>query len=306
MKLISRYNIHFLGTAVICAIISIMLIGCSQDQDGTLKTSHGYKMAYIQDVEGPSPKENDVILFGMKVFAKDSLLTSTFDDEYPQEFRWIPKEQRDKMHNPVIDAFEMMTAGDSAFVYLPADSLKGNKLGLKSGENLVYVLKINEIVNADDYAVYAQERQQKVQARRAIVQARQAEVEELVKGVLADYKGNRLGDQLIMDPSGLEYVVHEMGTGNKPLNGNKVRVNYYGVFTEDGKMFDNSFRRGEPFSFNIGIGQVIKGWDVGVGLLPKGSRATLFIPYEMGYGAAGKPPTIPENADLVFYVETLE
>ena len=68
-------------------------------------------------------------------------------------------------------------------------------------------------------------------------------------------------------------------------------------------MFDNSFSRGEPFVFPLGAGQVIKGWDEGLALLPKGTKATLFIPYELGYGETGSPPSIPPRSELIFYVE---
>lgn len=89
-----------------------------------------------------------------------------------------------------------------------------------------------------------------------------------------------------------------------PKVGQQVDVHYYGVLKDDGSMFDNSFQRGENFQFRLGVGRVIAGWDKGVALLPAGSKATLFIPSDMAYGATGRPG-IPANSDLVFYIETM-
>jgi len=81
-----------------------------------------------------------------------------------------------------------------------------------------------------------------------------------------------------------------------------VGVNYYGTLM-DGTRFDDSWSRGQDFSFPVGQSQVIKGWDEGVLNFPVGTKATLFIPYALAYGEAGSPPTIPAKSDLVFYIE---
>ena len=71
-------------------------------------------------------------------------------------------------------------------------------------------------------------------------------------------------------------------------------------------MFDNSYERGEPIDFQLGVGSVIPGWDEGFALLKEGTKATLFVPYSLAYGEAGSPPVIPERSDLIFYVELLK
>lgn len=106
-------------------------------------------------------------------------------------------------------------------------------------------------------------------------------------------------------PSGLKYIDVVEGEGATPKTGQKVTVHYTGTL-ENGKTFDSSVDRGTPFTFKIGVGQVIKGWDEGVGTMKVGGRRTLIIPSELGYGASGAGGVIPPNATLIFDVELLE
>jgi peptidylprolyl isomerase len=101
-------------------------------------------------------------------------------------------------------------------------------------------------------------------------------------------------------PSGLKYSIDQPGTGAQPKSGQTVSVHYTGWLT-DGTKFDSS-RGGSPLEFAVGQGQVIKGWDEGVGAMKVGEKRTLVIPPDLGYGAGGSGP-IPPNATLVFKVE---
>jgi FKBP-type peptidyl-prolyl cis-trans isomerase len=104
--------------------------------------------------------------------------------------------------------------------------------------------------------------------------------------------------------SGLQYWDIVVGSGATAVPGNMVRVHYSGFLTSGAK-FDSSRDRGEPFSFPLGAGQVIKGWDEGVAGMKVGGQRQLRIPPELGYGSAGAGGTIPPNATLIFDVELL-
>jgi FKBP-type peptidyl-prolyl cis-trans isomerase FkpA len=112
-------------------------------------------------------------------------------------------------------------------------------------------------------------------------------------------------DSLTRTPTGLAYEDVETGSGEEATPGKVAVVHYTGWLT-DGTKFDSSRDRGEPFSFPLGAGQVIPGWDQGVAGMKVGGRRKLVIPPELGYGETGSPPVIPPSATLVFDVELVD
>jgi FKBP-type peptidyl-prolyl cis-trans isomerase FkpA len=108
-----------------------------------------------------------------------------------------------------------------------------------------------------------------------------------------------------MASTGLKIEDNKVGTGATAAKGDTVDVHYTG-WLKDGKKFDSSKDRGQPFSFQLGAGRVIKGWDEGVQGMQVGGVRKLVIPPEMGYGARGAAGVIPPNAELTFEVELLK
>jgi peptidylprolyl isomerase len=108
-------------------------------------------------------------------------------------------------------------------------------------------------------------------------------------------------------PAPKTLVIHEIvkGTGAEAKSGASVSVNYVGALYTNGKIFDASWKRKEPFTFTLGQGQVIPGWDQGVAGMRVGGRRELIIPSALAYGAKGSPPSIPPNATLIFVVDLL-
>jgi peptidylprolyl isomerase len=107
-------------------------------------------------------------------------------------------------------------------------------------------------------------------------------------------------------PKELEEIEVVEGDGTEAKSGDEVTVQYVGVDYKNGKEFDSSWSRSEPFTFTLGAGQVIPGWEKGVEGMKAGGRRELIIPPELAYGETGSPPTIGPNETLVFVIDLLE
>ncbi len=121
----------------------------------------------------------------------------------------------------------------------------------------------------------------------------------------AESQMEKLAEGFDKTDSGLRYKILEQGDGKSPESGDKVTVHYEGSLL-NGQVFDSSYQRKDPISFAIGTGQVIPGWDEGIGLLRVGDKARLIIPPELAYGSSGAGGVIPPNAVLLFDVELVD
>lgn len=137
----------------------------------------------------------------------------------------------------------------------------------------------------------------------ARTKARRKEVLRYAAAVRKDYLAGELEPK--RGSGGVGYLIHERGDGRPLMRGELASVLYVGLLASNGEVFDDNFSSGRPFRFHLGNGEVIGGWDIGLGLLGRGDRATLFIPPALGYGTDGYPPEIPGGSELIFYVEVV-
>lgn len=119
------------------------------------------------------------------------------------------------------------------------------------------------------------------------------------------FSGREDEGETITTASGLRYQDLEVGTGEEASVGDTVLVHYTGTLA-DGTQFDSSRDRGQPFQFILGSGGVIQGWEEGIQGMREGGKRLLVIPPDLAYGAQGRPPVIPSNAELTFDVELVE
>jgi FKBP-type peptidyl-prolyl cis-trans isomerase FklB len=159
------------------------------------------------------------------------------------------------------------------------------------------VLNKKFLIPREDTRTYVDETSKRVKS--ASLEKQYAKEKEENLKYLED---NKSKDGVITLPSGLQYKVVKEGTGAKPAATDVVKVNYVGT-TIDGKEFDSSVKRGEPAKF--ALNGVIKGWTEGIQLMSAGSKYIFYIPYDLAYGAEGRPGSIPPFATLIFDVDLL-
>jgi len=294
-------------SALWVAVVGLgLLSGCDGTKNNTFATSvNGFDYIHHIQNEGAKPQVGEYAYFNIDIFADDSLLQSSRVNRDTPLAQIPTAEQAKQQPNPVIDVLPLMAIGDSITISEHLDSFPQRPPGFDDFEKIIYKVTLVDIKSEEAYKTIAEEEQRIQKEKALVVQARLGKVTEFSNQILADYNSGKLNGKLTETDSGLKYIIHEEGTGEIPGAGEPINVHYYGMLT-DGTMFDSSFKRGEYFTFPVGRGQVIPGWDEGLSLLKKGTKVTLFIPYLLAYGEKGNPPVIPAKSDLVFYVELLD
>ena len=191
----------------------------------------------------------------------------------------------------------LMSSGDSATVIVPIDSIPTLPPDYKNNPYVNYVIKVHNIEDEEVYKARIQEEQVK---KRAAFKFKEEAAKQEIEPLFADYMAGKLSAKTKTLDNGLKLTVLEASNGPLPKIGDAVDVQYYG-FLRDGTNFDNSYKAGRPFTFNIGQGMVIQGWDKGLPHINLGSKVFLEIPYELAYGEQGNP-VIPAKSDLIFHI----
>ncbi|MCB0546093.1 MAG: FKBP-type peptidyl-prolyl cis-trans isomerase [Phaeodactylibacter sp.] len=282
----------------------LALVSCEQEK-GRLVTKHGYEYVNHTNLDGAKPQPGEYVYFQVQIRNGDSITHSTrLQGAAP--FLQIPSvDNPQRRPSPLEDVLREMSVGDSVTVFIRLDSLRGKFNEFNDAEIIYYDVVLNDIKTVDSFQENAKREREEQKQEAEAARARFSTVADEVKETLRAYKAGELQEQLHETDSGLKYIIHEQGSGKQVEPGRNVSVHYFGALM-NGKMYDSSFKQGDPLRFPVGEGRRIKGWDEAVTLLREGEKATFFIPWPLAYGEKGSSPDIPSKADLVLYLEVVE
>lgn len=266
------------------------------------KTEDGYPYEILNQTGNVLAQPGDRISFYEYRYTNSDL---TYSSDKPVN-AFLPA--RNKVPSPPPGNYEALLMGgidDSVYIAQLLEDVKEIPENLTKDDTIKYRVKILDVITPGEYVVRKILKELEKEQATKDAKARKSKIEQLTKANIEKYKKDELDDDLEYTQSGLKYLIHEKGEGRMPNPTKKVEVHYAG-FLMDGTMFDSSYEDGEPIKFPLGMGRVIKGWDEGISKLPVGSKATLFVPFQLAYGVMGRPPHIPVRSDLVFYVEVVD
>ncbi len=280
------------------------------------RINQNLEYAFIIDRPGAAkPKEGDQINVNMQMFCNDRYLFNSF-----QYFKGKPAVYgvtKPAFKGDVIEAMVLMSVGDSMVCRVDADALFTNTKNkkpdfIKKGDKIYYFIKLlsfktkEQMQKEQQDAINKQINEQMAKAK--IAAEKQAAIDE--KELKAYFAKKNINP--VKTNSGLYYTITEEGKGEIAKNTDTVTMNYTGMLL-DGTKFDSNedtaFHHVQPYTFVLGQGAVIRGWDEGIALLKEGSKATFYIPSALAYGAqsrsgsAANPKGIPANSVLIFNVQ---
>lgn len=275
------------------ALAGVTLYSCKNSGAGSAtgdRTSFGYEYKILSKGTGTNAiKTGDRIAYTMYGYLNDTIQ----GEPYVAEVELQPGDSVQRQRLPFIDLIYLMKEGDSAQVLQKLDTIKNLPPNLRNTDIIKYVVKLRKVTDASV-----------VQKEKEATMALSSDAQTKLKQVMADFNAGKL-QNVVTTASGLKYVILEKGDGPVTKPGEAVSVHYIGMTSADNE-FDQSFKRGQPITFQAAQGQVIPGWDEVVTALAKGTKAIAIIKPELGYGAAGSPPAIPANATLFFYMDILK
>jgi FKBP-type peptidyl-prolyl cis-trans isomerase FkpA len=275
------------------------VVSCGPDSVRT--TALGREYTLHTDAGGAKSKPGDFVYFQYIMRTADSTLANTREmgqepyTQHPSDSMGV--DQIDE----VTDVVRSLGVGDSATVVMRIDTFPSKPPGLEDVDEIFFDIVVTDIVDEATFNQRMEAEQAEAQARMQAALERAPQVQAFADSIRQTYLAGQLASEVQTTDSGLKYIIHEAGSGPSVAPGQMVEVHYIGML-EDGTVFDQSFPRGQPISFPLGVGAVIPGWDEGLSLLDVGAKATFFIPSELAYGEAEQGP-IPANSDLIFYVE---
>lgn len=276
-------------------VLMVIASACNQDREAP----NGLKVRVLKEGTGTYAKPGEFIISSMIVKdTKDSIWRDTHELNLPIILP-VGDESVASSEEGIESAFRVMKIGDSVAIEIDAKRLfRNNPLppNMKETDILTYVFAVSDITDQTGVnRIQAELQQRQAAVYRKEVDKQFAADTAAIASYLAANKINA-----VRDPSGLRYVITRMGPGARPTINSTVKIKYKGWFFPDGTVFDSS--EGLEYPVNA----FIEGWKIGLPLMPKGSKATLYIPSGLAYGPNGYQPDIPPNANLVFEIELLD
>lgn len=286
----------------VCAIVGLAACG-QQNEEGFETTDSGLQYKYIKEGNGEKPETGKVVAINMSWKTADDSVQFPAPGQEPLAVLKIDSTNSGMIY----EGLKMLQEGDSATFRIPAKDFFENTLmaqvpaEIDSTSMLTFDIGMSDVMSEEDFQTFRMEQMKKQREQMLAMQSEQMSKDSVI---IEEYlEKNNINAKTT--ESGLRYVITKKGKGIQPSPGDTVVVQYTGKLL-DGTQFDTSVGKPEPFSFPIGQGMVIPGWDEGIALLNEGSKATLFIPSPLAYGPRGAGQDITPNSVLVFDVELVD
>lgn len=288
----------------ILVLAIVVLTACNQQNEGGYEsTDSGLQYKYITQGEGDKAENGKILTINMSYKTEDdSVLFNTSEQGGP-----VPIQIDSSATGLIYEGFAMLKEGDSVEFRVPAHDVFVNTFRnqvppfIDSASMLTFNVGVDDVMSEEEFQTFRMEQMKK---QRDEMLAHQTEQMKTDSAKIAEYLKENSIDAKTTE-SGIRYVITKKGKGIQPSPGDSVVVQYTGKFL-DGTKFDSSYDRSQPFTFPIGQGMVIPGWDEGIALLNEGSKATLYIPSPLAYGPQGAGGVIEPNSVLVFDVELVD
>ena len=282
-------------------ILFITLFSCV-DREKVL--DNGVELKYFKNGSGQEIEDGQIVMINLQYFDYDGneLLNKVGNDPVV-----LQKDSSWESNGIIYNVIDNLVKGDSVFFQLTTeqffknapqsvevpDSVKNKMISFYCG--------IQDVMSQNEFEDFQRIQYEKMQQEMEQQSNDQLSIDlELIDNYL---KENNITAKSA--ESGLRYVITKMGSGENAAPGDNVTVHYTGMLL-NGEKFDSSLDRNQPFSFQLGQGMVIRGWDEGITYFNKGSEGTLYIPSTLGYGTSGAGGVIPPNAVLIFEIQVLD
>ena len=288
-------NINYLISLI------FILISCV-DKEKVL--DNGIELKYFKNGNGEEIKDGQIVMINLQYFDYDGneLLNKVGNDPVV-----LQKDSSWENNGIIYEVIDNLVKGDSVFFQLTTeqffknapqsvevpDSVKNKLISFYTG--------VQDVMSQSEFEDYQRVQYEKMQQEMEQQNENQLSMDlELIENYL---KENNI--DAMKSESGLHYVITKKGNGDNASAGDNVTVHYTGMLL-NGEKFDSSLDRNQPFSFQLGQGMVIRGWDEGITYFNKGASGTLYIPSTLGYGSSGAGGVIPPNAILIFEIQVLD